>query len=83
VGTPHNEAWIIGSGCGAGKHAVYHPWGYMDGRTMMYNNLVAAGGHGFAGSVYWGNTPLPQTQCNGGEPRSFDGLVDYIHMPPP
>ena len=82
LGTPHNEAWVVGPlGCGTGKHAVYYPYGYQDGRTMIYNNLVAAGGHTFGGGVIWGNTQSPLPQCNGDVVRSLDGKVDYIRMP--
>lgn len=75
LGTPHNEDHVF---CG---HAVYDPWGFQDGRTMIYNNVVATGGHGFAGAVYWGNTAEPKPQCNGWQPNSIDGKVDYINMP--
>ncbi|MGH8546523.1 MAG: hypothetical protein ACREX3_23490 [Gammaproteobacteria bacterium] len=80
LGTPHNEDWKTGGGCFPGKHAVYDPYGFQDGRTLIYNNLVAAGGHTFAGSANWGNTAL-MPQCDGNSVNSLDGKVDYIRMP--
>ncbi len=80
LGTPHNEAWKTSGGCFPGEHAVYDPWGFQDGRTMIYNNLVAAGGHTFAGGVIWGNTQ-EMPQCDGNMVGSVDGKVDYIRMP--
>jgi hypothetical protein len=81
IATPHNEQWVVFNGCGyPGGHAVYDPWGFQDGRTMIYNNMVPAGGHTFAGSSLWGNTQEMQ-QCNGDWVGSVDGKVDYIRIP--
>jgi hypothetical protein len=74
IGTPHDEYY--NTFCG---HAVRAPYGFQNGRTSIYNNMVAAGGHPFAGSFNWGNT-AQQKQCDGNWVGSLDGKVDYIFV---
>lgn len=74
LGTPHEEVWVS---CG---HAVTYPYGFQNGRTRIYNNMVYSGGHRFAGSKNWGNTATMK-QCNNYWVGSLDGKVDYIGIP--
>lgn len=77
LATPHEEIWLP-----AQCHVVTSPYGYQNGRTIIYNSLVANGGHAFAGSSYWGNTQL-QRQCDGAASsvRNIDGRVDFVRIP--
>lgn len=78
IGTPHQEDWITGQGCGiTGGHAVVYPYGFQNGRTVIYNKMVAQGAHPFGGSATWGNTQSLK-QCNDTWVSSLDGKVDFI-----
>ncbi|MGH2988740.1 MAG: hypothetical protein ACRDMY_13610 [Gaiellaceae bacterium] len=90
TGTPHHEDWSTEWGCnyGFGGHAVDKGgvsqegsnWSGFDmGRKHIFNALYQKSGHGFAGSVNWGNT-REFKQCDGDKAGS-NGTVFWFHVP--
>jgi hypothetical protein len=81
LATPHHEEWVRFNGCGiTGGHAVFEPYGFQDGRTVVYNQFVPRGGHVHGGTAVWGNTAQMQ-QCDGAWVGSLDGYVEFIRIP--